>query len=96
MDESKIALVSDFPLEDRSSSESSSRDASPVEFSAALDSAEKVKDKSSSDEDDDEGSQRKVSAAQYQLFRQAVTSSKGTFKVNQPSIAGLPGRLFWI
>ena len=35
-----------------------------------------------SDEEDDEGSQKKVSAAQYQLFHQAVTSSKGTFKVN--------------
>ena len=41
-----------------------------------------MKDKSLSDEDDDEGSQRKVSAAQYQLFRQAVISSKGSFKVN--------------
>ena len=42
----------------------------------------KVKDRSVSDEEDDEGSQRKVSVAQYQLFHQAVTSSKGMFKVN--------------
>ena len=33
-------------------------------------------------DDEDDGGSQKVSAAQYQLFRQAVTSSKGTFKVN--------------
>ena len=41
-----------------------------------------IKDRSITDDEDDDGSQKKVSAAQYQLFRQAVTSSKGTFKVN--------------
>ena len=41
--------------------------------------AENVRDKSLSDE---EGSSRKVSSAQYQLFRQAVTSSKGSYKLN--------------
>ena len=46
-----------------------------------MDSEDKVKDKSITDHEDDEGSQKKVSAAQYQ-FRQAVKSSKGTFKVN--------------
>ena len=35
----------------------------------------------------------KVSAAQYQLFRQAVTSSKGTFKVN-PSKSRRASRAF--
>ena len=65
-----------------SSSESCTRDASPVDFSAALNTEEKVKDRSISEEEDDKGSQKKVSAAQYQLFRQAVTSSKGMFKVN--------------
>ena len=54
----------------------------PVNLSAALDTAENVKDKSLSDEEDDKGPQRKVSVAQYQLFRQAVTSSKGSYKVN--------------
>ena len=82
MDESRDSTHSWSPIRRSSSSESVPRDASPVDFSAALDSEEKVKDRSISDEEDDEGSQRKVSAAQYQLFRQAVTSSKGTFKVN--------------
>ena len=41
-----------------------------------------VKDRIILDEEDDEGMQKKVSAAQYQSFRQAVTSSKGTFKIN--------------
>ena len=82
MDESRDSTRSRSPIRRPSSSKSAPRDASPVDFSAALDTEEKVKDKSFSDEEDDEGSQRKVSAAQYQLFRQAMTSSKGTFKVN--------------
>ena len=36
-----------------------------------------------------DGSQKKVSAAQYQLFRQAVTSSKGTFKVGFATTSNL-------
>ena len=75
MDESRDSTHSRSPIRRSSSSESSPRDASPVDFSAALNTEEKVKDRSISDEEDDEGSQRKVSAAQYQLFRQAVTSS---------------------
>ena len=35
-----------------------------------------------SDDEDDEGDSKKISAAQYQIFRQAVTTSKGSFKVN--------------
>ena len=35
-----------------------------------------------SDDEDDEGDSRKILAAQYQIFRQAVTTSKGSFKVN--------------
>ena len=50
-----------------------------MDFSVALDTAENIRDKSLSDE---EGSQRKVSSAQYQLFRQAVTSSKGSYKLD--------------
>ena len=34
------------------------------------------------DEGDEDESSRKDSSAQYQLFRQAVTSSKGSFKLN--------------
>ena len=59
-----------------------SRDGSPVNFSAALDTADNIRDKSFSDDEDEEGCSRKVSSAQYQLFRQAVTSSKGSFKFN--------------
>ena len=61
------------------------RDGSPVNFSAALDMADNIRDKSFSDDEDEEGSSRKVSSAQYQLFRQAVTSSKGSFKFNPAS-----------
>ena len=75
IDESRDSTRSRSPIRRSSSSESAPRDASPVDFSTAL-------DRSVSDEEDDEGSQRKVSVAQYQLFRQAVTSSKGMFKVN--------------
>ena len=35
-----------------------------------------------SDDEDDDGDSKKISAAQYQIFRQAVTTSKGSFKVN--------------
>ena len=51
-------------------------------FLAALDSEDKVKDRSIIDDEDEDGAQKKVSAAQYQLFRQAVMTSKGSFKVN--------------
>ena len=81
-DESRDSTRSWSPIRRLSSTESCTRDASPVDFSAALNTEEKVKDRSISEDEDDEGSQKKVSAAQYQLFRQAVKSSKGTFKVN--------------
>ena len=76
----EIPLILDLQLE--GASESCTRDTSSVNFSAALNTEDKVKDRSISDDEDDEGSQKKVSAAQYQLFRKALTSSKGTFKVN--------------
>ena len=53
-----------------------------MNFSAALDPEDKVKDRSISDDEDEDGDHKKISAAQYQLFRQAVTTSKGSFKVN--------------
>ena len=53
-----------------------------MNFSAALDSEDKVKDRSITDDEDEDGTQKKVSAAQYQLFRQAVMTSKVSFKVN--------------
>ena len=53
MDESRDSTGSRLPIRRSSSSESSPRDASPVNFSAALDTEEKVKDKSISDEEGD-------------------------------------------
>ena len=82
MDESRNSTRSRSPIRRSSFSESCTRDASPVDFSAALNTEDKVKDRTISEDADDEGSQKKVSAAQYQLLRQAMTSSKGTFKVN--------------
>ena len=82
MDNTRDSTRSRSPIRRSSSSESPPRDASPVNFSAALDSEDKVKDRSITDDEDDDGAQKKVSAAQYQLFQQAVMSSKGSFKVN--------------
>ena len=62
--------------------DSPTRDPSPVNFSVALDLEDKIKERSISDEEDEDGNHKKISAAQYQLFRQAVTTSKGSFKVN--------------
>ena len=53
-----------------------------MNFSAALDPEDKIKERSISDKEDEDGDHKKISAAQYQLFRQAVTTSKGSFKVN--------------
>ena len=82
MDDTRESTRSRSAIIRSSSSESPPRDASPVNFSAALDSEDKVKDRSITDDEDDDGSQKKVSAAQYQLFRQAVMSSKGSIMVN--------------
>ena len=53
-----------------------------MNFSAALDPGETTRDRSLSDEEDEDVSSRKVSSAQYQLFCQAVTSSIGSYKLN--------------
>ena len=50
---------------------------SPLDFRAAIQSEETAKSSSVSDSKDDGGSSKKVSSVQYELFRQAVTSSKG-------------------
>ena len=39
-------------------------------------------EESLSEDEDAEGDSKKISAAQYEIFRQAVTISKGTYKVN--------------
>ena len=57
------------------------RDASRVNFSAALDPEDKIKERSISDKEDEDGN-KKISVAQCQMFRQAVLTSKGSFKVN--------------
>ena len=53
---------------------------SPLDFQAAIQADDTEKTSSASD-GEDEGSSRKVSSAQYALFRQAVTLSKGAFKI---------------
>ena len=35
-----------------------------------------------SDDKGDDGDSKKISAAQYKIFRQAVSTSKGSFKLN--------------
>ena len=82
LDNTRESTLSRSPIRRSSSSDSPPRDASPVNFSAALDSEDKVKDRSITDDEDEDGTQKKVSAAQYQLFRQTVMTSKGSFKVN--------------
>ena len=59
------------PLSRSSSVESTARDESPLNFNAALD----MDSKRALSEDED-------AVAQYEIFRQAVTSSKGTYKIN--------------
>ena len=67
------------PLSRSSSVESAARDESPLNFNAALDMDSK---RAFSKDEDAEGDRKKISAAQYDTFRQAVTSSRGTFKIN--------------
>ena len=67
------------PLSRSSSVESAARDESPLNFNAALDMDSK---RAFSEDEDAEGDGKKISAAQYETFRQAVTSSKGTYKIN--------------
>ena len=67
------------PLSRSSSVESPTRGESPVNFTAALDPDAK---RAISDDEEDEGDSKKISAAQYQICRQAVTTSKGSYKVN--------------
>ena len=67
------------PLSRSSSVESAALDESPLNFNAALDMDSK---RAFSEDEDAEGDGKKISAAQYDTFRQAVTSFKGTFKIN--------------
>ena len=67
------------PLSRSSSVESTAPDGSPLNFNAALDMDSK---RALSEDEDAEGDGKKISAAQYEIFRQAVTSSKGTYKIN--------------
>ena len=66
------------PLSRSSSVESTARDESPLNFNAALNVDSK---RALSEDEDAEGDSKKISAAQYEIFRQAVTS-KGTYKIN--------------
>ena len=57
------------PLSRSSSVESTARDESPLNFNAALDMDSK---RALSEDEDAEGDSKKISAAQYEIFRQAV------------------------
>ena len=70
---------SSSPVSRSSSVEFPTRDWSPVNFTAAMDPDIK---RVFSDDEDDDGDSKKISTARYQIFRQAVTASKGSFKVN--------------
>ena len=59
--------------------ESTARDESLLNFNAALDMDSK---RALSEDEDAEGDSKEISEAQYEIFRQAVTSSKGTCKIN--------------
>ena len=65
---------------------------SPVNFTAAMDPDIK---RVFSDDEDDDGDSKKISAAQYQIFIQAVSTSKGSFKVNPAKTSERPERLCW-
>ena len=81
LDDTRESSRSRSPVTRSSSVDSPTRDASPVNFSTALDPEDKIKERSISDDEDEDGD-HKISAAQYQLFRQAVTTSNRSFKVN--------------
>ena len=48
-----------------------------------------------SDDEGDDGDSKKISAAQYKIFRQAVSTSKGSFKLNLGRLSKRPGPLCW-
>ena len=72
--------ISSSPVSRSSSVEFPTRDGSPVNFTAAMDLD--IKRVFFPDDEDDDSDSKKISAARYQIFRQAVTTSKGSFKVN--------------
>ena len=81
-DSPRSITCSRSPLRTSSSSESPSRDGSPVDFKAAINPECTGRDRTFADGEDEDSSSRKISSARYQIFRQAVTSSKGSFKLN--------------
>ena len=81
-DSPRINTHSGSPLRTSSSSESPASNGSPVDFKAALDPGQTGRDRTLSEGEDEDGSSWKFSSAQYQIFSQTVTSSKGSFKLN--------------
>ena len=67
------------PLSRSTSVESPAWDESPLNFAAAMDPDSK---RDISDDEGDDSDSKKISAAQYKIFRQAVSTSKGSFKLN--------------
>ena len=91
LDDTRESTQSRSPVTRSSSVDSPTRDASPVNFSAALDPEDKIKERPITDDEDEDDDHKKISAAQYQLFRQAVTTLKGSFKVNPTKTQGVQG-----
>ena len=80
------------PLSRSSSVESTAREESPLNFNAALDVDSK---RAVSEDEDAEGDSKKISAAQYEIFRQAVTSSREHTRSTLPRLSQRPGPLCW-
>ena len=80
------------PLSRSSSVESPARDESPVNFTAAMDPESK---RDIFDDEGDKGDSKKISVAQYKIFRQAVSTSKGSYKVN-PAKTKRASRASWL
>ena len=96
LDDTRESTLSHSPVTRSSSIDSLTRDAPPVNFSVALDPEDKVKERPVTDDKDEDGDHKNVLAAQYQLFRQAVMTSKGSFKVKPTGHTGHTGHRFWI
>ena len=67
------------PLSRSSSVESPAQDESRLNFTSAMDLESK---RDVSDDEGDDSDSKKISAAQYKIFRQAVSMSKGSYTLN--------------
>ena len=92
-DDSRDSTRSRSPIR-RSSSSESARDASPVNFLAALDSEVKLKDRSITDDEDDD--RRRSRQPSTSCFIRLSHLPKVPSRLIPPSHAERPGRHLWI